>query len=447
MPTRPSPVQVIDVPRIDPAIAKAALMGFQPFKDDPRKQARYIAYLNSQALSQPMGLQPLPGQSIEDFNAELESLAMAAKIFKPMSAAMASRFRTSSGVETTPRQQEGLYQPTDEAYAQNEAKSGSSLTERVEVEETPKEHAAKMGMFGTMTREQVDWMPAKLLCKRFRVPPPKIAAEDSKDEELNPTQPPYPTAGVVPMEVDTPPAGEHIRVVTAESVGTGNGDGKRDMANIGLGEDDSQGRETLTYERPAMDIFKAIFASDEEASDDEVEKKGPSKQSDEETKTQTKPTVPASVSKNQLDPVAAVEAGPIDLATFRPTFVARSNRDTLATESIAEKSQKSSKKKPRAPALLSFMEDDVGLAVMPVAKKRKRDKDPGGKGSKKKRDKESEKTGSEAVTTIVDEEDDEMWVEKLPAAAAQQTSVAAQSIDQNTLISTGKSRPRASDFL
>ena len=49
-------------------------------------------------------------------------------------------------------------------------------------------------------------------------------------------------------------------------------DGPRDLANIGLGEDETQGQDTLTYERPSMDIFKAIFASNDEDSDDEQEK-------------------------------------------------------------------------------------------------------------------------------------------------------------------------------
>ena len=46
--------------------------------------------------------------------------------------------------------------------------------------------------------------------------------------------------------------------------------GPRDLANVGLGEDETQGRDTLTYERPAMDVFKAIFASDDEDSDDDI---------------------------------------------------------------------------------------------------------------------------------------------------------------------------------
>jgi G patch domain-containing protein 1 len=427
-------------------------MGFQPFKDDPRKQARYTAYLGSQASSQPMELQPLPGQSIEDFNAELEGFQKAARIFKPMSAAMANRFRTSSGVETTAQPQEGLYQPTDEAYAQHEAKTRASASEKIEVEETPKEHAAKMGMFGAMTRERADWVPAKLLCKRFRVPPPKVTTSDAREEDSNANQfssssSSYPAPPLASMEFDTAIQGDHIKVIPAESARSGDSSGKRDMANIGLGEDDSQGRETLTYERPAMDIFKAIFASDEEGSDDEMEVKGPLKQSEEVTTAPVRSSVTASATSNPTGLVVAtaVTPGAVDLTTFRPTFVARSDRGKLATDVTTDKSRKGSKKKSKVVAPLSFMEDDAGSTVVPVVKKRKRDKDLEGKSAKKKRDKESQSANLEPTTMVVDEEDDDVWVEKPPAIGVQQPAAVAP--DLNEKISTGKSRPRASDFL
>ncbi|KIM22837.1 hypothetical protein M408DRAFT_28381 [Serendipita vermifera MAFF 305830] len=444
-PVQPPPVQVIDVPRTDPAIAKAALMGFQPFKDDPRKQTRYTAYLGSQASSQPMQLQPSPGQSIADFNAELEGFAQAARIFKPMSTAMANRFRSSTGVETTAQPQEGLYQPTEEAYAQHEAKTVGA--EKMQLEETPKEHAAKMGMYGTMTREQSDWMPAKLLCKRFRVPPPKISASDAAGDDSNTGQhhsSPYPAPPSSSMDIDVADEGEHIRVVTSENAGTGDGSGKRDMANIGLGEDDTQGRETLTYERPAMDIFKAIFASDEEDSEDEAERNDPLQQSGEHSHSQPG-NIASATQPNLADPVVSAHSGPVDLANFRPTFVARSHKPAL--DKVADKPAKA-KKKSKSHGPVSFMEDDdVGLTVVPTAKKRKRDKDQDGKSSKKKRDKEMEEANKKPINMVVDEEDDEMWVEKAEPTIVHQLPPAPAATNETASIPTGKSRPRASDFL
>ncbi len=38
---------------------------------------------------------------------------------------------------------------------------------------------------------------------------------------------------------------------------------------VGLGDDERQGRDTLTYVKPSLDVYKAIFESDEEATDSE----------------------------------------------------------------------------------------------------------------------------------------------------------------------------------
>jgi G patch domain-containing protein 1 len=48
---------------------------------------------------------------------------------------------------------------------------------------------------------------------------------------------------------------------------------KKDISNVGLGGDETQGRDILTYTRPKMGIFKAIFARDDEDSDDEEDEK------------------------------------------------------------------------------------------------------------------------------------------------------------------------------
>src|SRR5258708_5347251 len=103
-PPPPTPT-IVEVPRTEPAIAKAALMGFRPFQQDPVKQGRYTVYLNLQAAANqalPPQLQPLANQTIGEFNVELQSFAKAAQIFKPMSVAMASRFKSSTLNEALP---------------------------------------------------------------------------------------------------------------------------------------------------------------------------------------------------------------------------------------------------------------------------------------------------------------------------------------------------------
>ncbi|PVG04697.1 DUF1604-domain-containing protein [Serendipita vermifera] len=432
IPAQPVPVQVVEIPRVDPVVAKAALIGYQPFKDNELKQARYTSYLSAQSTSQPVELQPLPGQNIADFNSELESFAKAAQIFKPMSAAMASRFRSSTTVESAPQQREGLYQPTEEAYAKHKSQTEDAAVKRMQVEETPKEHAAKLGMFGAMTRDQKDWVPARLLSKRFGVRPPKM-----NEPSVNETELPQgdmadiaSTSALMSTSADfASSVGGGIRVVAAD-VNPSEAE-RKPPAQIGLGEDDSQGRDTLTYERPGMDIFKAIFASDEEDSDHDMED-----QSHEPHVLQNLQgsSMASEESTEKLTSKATSE--PIDLATFRPTFVSRANRDGKKDgDKPTDKSQKEKKKK--APVTLSFSEEDAGLTVVP-SKKRKRDKDKEGQSSKKKKEKEPEAT----IKMNVDDEDDEMWVEKEAPSAVRVEATASNAVSQGV-----KSRPKAADFL
>jgi G patch domain-containing protein 1 len=93
-PSSQRPTAIV-VPHTEPHIAQAALRGFQPFPTDPVKQAKYTAYLKSQASPDPergTGFVPIgiiPSQKIDEFNKELSDYAKAATIFKPISGAMA----------------------------------------------------------------------------------------------------------------------------------------------------------------------------------------------------------------------------------------------------------------------------------------------------------------------------------------------------------------------
>ncbi|KAF5351318.1 hypothetical protein D9758_008012 [Tetrapyrgos nigripes] len=269
-PTPPTPsAPSIQIPRTDPHIASAALRGFQPFTNDPVKQGRYTAYLQSQAepdnTSYSTSLKPLPNQSTIDFNKEMVEYFQSAQIFKPMSVAMAGRFTTAAVVEHGPQMHAGLHTPKEE---EQEAKRQEEEKKREEDKLSPKEHAAKMGMYGPMTREVKPWQPARLLCKRFGVKDPNPMPEMSEDGppsgSANASQADDTNTDVYGQASEAPGVFEAPAPTTSSS-----GAGKRDLANIGLGEDDTQGRDTLTYERPPVDVFKAIFASDDEDSDEE----------------------------------------------------------------------------------------------------------------------------------------------------------------------------------
>lgn len=457
----------LHIPRLHPSVAKAALSGFQPFTTDPFKQARYTAFLTFQADpategSENLGFGPLPGHSTEEFNKELQDYAKSATVFKPLSGAMAGRFRSAVVVEMGPKVVEGLHQPT--SFADDSAGGEEGAGGKQEEEEDPKMSAVRMGMYGPLTRTVTPWQPARLLCKRFGVKDPEVdltaqAGEASADFEFATGE----------ARRDAGPSGSGSAVLAMITAGTEGGEdqqeeqksmGPRNLANVGLGEDETQGRDTLTYQRPAMDVFKAIFASDDEDSDDEDED-----EDDRENESTPAPSAPLTAVTSQADaraepvvppppPNAAAEK--VDLATFKPTFVPRADRESRKAKGV-EKSKDNKKKdreKKKAKAvLMSFdIEDDGGIPSFGPAvshgekKKRVRDKDKDKDGEKRKK-KRKEKQDKD--------EDDSMWVEKPAPEVVKSLPIAPSPVDAGAVergengkeAGPARGRKRAIDFM
>ena len=468
-PPPPPPPAIVEVPRTEPAIAKAALMGFQPFQQDPVKQGRYTVYLHLQAAanqSLPPQLQPLENQTIDEFNVELQSFAKAAQIFKPMSVAMASRFKSSTLNEALPGVvQEGLYQPPADAYQEQGKEEGKGERDTT-TEESPKEHAARMGMFGKLTREEKPWLPAKLLCKRFGVKVPEVVLDEpanQMDVDEQPTMTPLPGGGggfpIPNYDYDVSSGNaEPVRAIAA-SDGAGLASmskARRDPNNIGLGEDDDQGKDILTYERPTMDIFKAIFASDEEdsgASDDEG-KPGTLAMTKEEAGQPSKlasafvPKLPPASTPTSVDtPQSKEQDITVGMTSFRPTFVSKNQRE--GTKDRSSKPDKAKKKASKALVSFGVDEDEGGgLTVIPSVKKRKRDKEKSGPGEKdKKRKKEKEGKRDNPVKLDVDVYDDDMWVEKPVNPPPSRVVTDDHANVGSVQIGNTSRRPKAADFL
>ncbi|KAI1380172.1 DUF1604-domain-containing protein [Hypoxylon crocopeplum] len=158
------------IPELEKATAAAAIARgatTMPYADDDAKRGRYRTYLEWAA-----GLSTTPpihrpggtgkGASTEDWLRELHEFRSCARIFKPMTGAMASRFTTSSSTAS-------------------KLTSGSTGTAASDVDllskpppkpVDPAEEAARLGMYGAMTRSVADFYPTRLLCKRFNVRPP-----------------------------------------------------------------------------------------------------------------------------------------------------------------------------------------------------------------------------------------------------------------------------------
>lgn len=419
----PPPPATLTIPHTDLHIASTALQGFQPFTSEPEKQARYTAYLQSQAnpgSGAEALLKPLPGQRVDEFNKELEDYAKAAHLFKPMSGAMAGRFTSAGIVEHALSAQEGLHQPSPDKPAP--VKEEEKPQEEEEL--SPKAHAAKMEMFGPLTREVTPWQPDRLLCKRFGVKEPELMPTNTDDVEKDFG------ASMLEFTGSGSNAGPSsaVSVPVNEQQQPSSHQGPRDLNNIGLGEDETQGRNTLTYERPTMDVFKAIFASDDENSD--VGEDAPEDKIDEDAPPQSSVVDPEPKPPDTM-PTSTV----VDLSTFRPTFIRREGKASESGEKEKEKEKKKKKKreKEKKGALVSFAMDEEGGEPVEI-------KEP-----RKKKEKRKEKQHKE------DEDDDAMWVEKPPPDMVNDVQMKVVEVNdddqQGVAAGPARGRKRAIDFM
>lgn len=155
----------------DTAAAALARSAGGPYADDEAKRTRYRRYLENQANP---GLPPPEkrnGVSDDDFLREMNEFYNCARIFKPMTGFMASRFTTSKTVLNSTSAAEDK----TELLAKPEPKVAD-----------PAEEAARVGMFGHMTRTVADFYPTRLLCKRFNVKAPAHSRPDNEPESNRP---------------------------------------------------------------------------------------------------------------------------------------------------------------------------------------------------------------------------------------------------------------------
>lgn len=391
-PSLPTPPMITHT---EPHVAQAALHGFQPFTTDPSKQARYTAYLHAHANPGSGGIPPTQksGQSPEEFAKEISDYAKSAALFRPVSGAMAGRFTSAAILDLGPKIIEGLHTPAAQPEEGTDSMDVAEEKPKEEVkEEAPKVHAARLGMYGVMTREVCVWQPARLLCKRFGVKDPDLEVPvDTSGPSAQAAAPEF--TDIAPAEF----ARANTGVTQVESGASGSS--KRDVANIGLGEDDGQGNDVLTYERPGMDIFKAIFASDDEESDEEKDRMDDVDEVDEPPAV----SAPAGPSKPDLDvkppPVNGIVED-VDLTTFKPTFIPRGSKPK-----DAEKKEKKNKKQrsSKGATLVSFDVDEDGGESLSLTAAHQKHRDRGSERPRKKKRKDREGNG-----------DEDMWVEKPP---------------------------------
>ncbi|KDN69512.1 hypothetical protein CSUB01_09088 [Colletotrichum sublineola] len=252
--TKPSEQRLQDRLQSIPSLAKETAIAAMsrgagaggPYANDEAKRARYRLYLQRAAGFGGTSLVKPPGVTDDDYVKEIEEFYECAQLFKPMTGFMATRFTTAST--------EGMVPAGSGSNSDSDAQQLSKPAD-------PAEEAAKMGMYGRMTRLTEDFFPTRLLCKRFNVRPPihvqldpnSGASSESCDFHnalstgLDATKPSF-SSGVDTHATDLPDP----EVAKALPKSTD--------------EVSKAGRETVVEaSRPSDEIFKAIFgdSSDE----------------------------------------------------------------------------------------------------------------------------------------------------------------------------------------
>lgn len=470
-PAAPEPDAELHVPPLDGPTALAALKGFQPFSNsstspDPIRQKRYTLFLQLAAhlidvkgSTLPFGPRQLPSgktQTISELNRELQEYAQAAQVFKPVSGMLAGRFTSGGSGGLVPKVEPGLYQPPTKDPAAASGGLGSFAAAGLEPELvqklTPAQEAARAGQWGEATRTAGVFRPAGLVCKRFGVKDPwkGVAEEDIGNEvggawkEAGSTgwsgaatsggtkealgqasmdalmqssgfkkfqQPMYdedpPLEDVdVPFSQDPTPSAPTKQVE------------KPTLESVGLGDDDEQGAETLTYTKAPRDIFAAIFADsdddeDEEDEEDEpmiAQEAGPVKSAILPSSDSTSNPLPVASATDttltapELDPepepdVSSTVLDTSTIADYRPSFVPTSSRNTNGSTSSATASSKKKKSSKRKAATLSFDVDEGDEGPAEVAPKKKKAAADGAKRKTRKEVKEDDEW-AEAPSTV-----------------------------------------------
>lgn len=243
------------VPALDPQVALQALnrgvSGWMPYAEDESKRSRYRSFLEIRAGL----LDQLPVRAEKasqgDWVNEMTEFARAAQVFKPVTGLMASRFTSSSAVPNS-------------VHESDDSAAGDVLLKKPTAKsDDPAVAAAKMGMFGPMTRSMINFYPSRLVCKRFNVQPPENAVDGSgvngsSSRRERPSQ--FDAYEYEPGKQGTSPI-----AIKHEAGGIGVGpiptDAKPPEQVTGI---DLEKNEALEQERPGQHVFRAIFGSDDE---------------------------------------------------------------------------------------------------------------------------------------------------------------------------------------
>lgn len=241
------------VPQLEAHTAAAALHrgqgGWMPYVEDEAKQKRYRAFLSLRAMSQQTPVLPTraAGVSIDDWAKELREFSQAAQVFKPISGLMATRFAPSTSAPAL---------ASDVPFAP------------VAKPLDPADEAAKVGMYGPLTRSKYSFYPTRLLCKRFNVnPPASLGAQPSGAGVSNSGETTHQGTGDLISKAALDRMMMHAGFSSPKpapaSTGVGDVEGAIRHAATEHASVDVETNEALEGSRPDAKIFKSVFEDEE----------------------------------------------------------------------------------------------------------------------------------------------------------------------------------------
>lgn len=248
---------------------------FRPFASQPEKQARYERFLELSKYGQRDLLPTIQPSSMTEWDKEHErsEFEQAARLYKPLTGIMNDRFVTAS-------------------------QSDDSLNPLIPVEKMKHgneemQNAAKMKLFGKLTRTRESWQPCALLCKRFNVPQPSCLPDMTKPGQrsnsfsvfdyLEASSHNTPTVDLdvvkkdnssVPFSEEQPSSSLEVKQDTVDNKSIEESEAPNKLHDISdtlarLLADDTGKEQPKPEEKP--DLFKAIFLSSSEDSESDSE--------------------------------------------------------------------------------------------------------------------------------------------------------------------------------
>ena len=209
-----------------------------------------------------------------DWVNELNEFANCARIFKPASGMISSRFTSSTNTVSQIKTSEGVVSTDPDVLIHRPTKK----------ELSPAEQAAKMGMYGGLTRSIDEFWPTRLLCKRFNVKVPKnveSATEAAGGETAAGAPNQTNIAALVPQSQQSilqgprPPQKGPKELVSTDEITEMMREVKGDSSfklpitsSSVVAQVDVERNEALEGERAADDVFKAIFGDGDDDDDE-----------------------------------------------------------------------------------------------------------------------------------------------------------------------------------